>query len=228
MQLLMIEDDQDLCRMLQQHFNTHHFTIDFCHTGEDAMFYILKQTYDLIILDRMLPHKDGLSILAEMRHNHITTPVIMLTAMGTLENRIEGLDRGADDYLIKPFEIGELFARIRALLRRPTPLVHSDILCYSNIQLNILENKLYSPTNTCALSKRETDLLAFFMRNKGQILTRDMLLTRVWGADSFVMDSNLDNFICFLRKRLHYVGSLATLTTIRSVGYKLEDKTCHL
>lgn len=222
MHILMIEDDESLCLMVEEVFAENGFTTDFCHHGADALFYASKRTYDIIILDRMLPEKDGLSILQEIRANNISTPIIMVTALGTLENRIEGLDDGADDYLVKPFEIKELIARIRALARRPNTIVHQDVLHIANITLNVTENKLYSTHTSCILSKRETDLLAFFIRNKNQVLTRDMILSRVWGPDTFVMDSNLDNFICFLRKRLHMVDSHAKIVTLRSVGYTLE------
>lgn len=223
MRILIIEDDKDLCDILSKQLAKKDFLCDICNDGEDAMFYALQQTYDIIILDRMLPQKDGIAILNEIRANNINTPVIMVTAMNTIENRIEGLDSGADDYLVKPFAIEELFARIRALVRRPSNIVNNDILNFSNISLNINETSLHSRDKSCTLSKRETDLLAFFIKNKNIVLTREMILTRVWGADSMVTDSNLDNFICFLRKRLKVVNSDAKIKTIRGTGYRLEE-----
>jgi DNA-binding response OmpR family regulator len=171
----------------------------------------------------MLPGMDGLTILDMLRRNKITTPVIMVTAMGTLENRIEGLDTGADDYLTKPFDIEELLARIRALARRPVKIENLEKLYFSDFCLDTGMMKLIKDKESCNLSKRESDLLTFFIKNQGQILTREMLLNRVWGADSYVTDGNLDNFICFLRKRLKSIHSHATLKTIRSVGYQMED-----
>lgn len=223
MNILLIEDDEDLCTTINDKLKKKDIIVDICTNGGDASFYINKQTYDIIILDRMLPEKDGITILNELRRNNIQTPVIMVTAMNTTLNKIEGLDNGADDYLVKPFEMEELFARIRALTRRPTQMINNTILSISNIKLNVQQNKLFSSTASCTLSRRECDLLNFFIRNKNQVLTRDMILTRVWGADSDVTDSNLDNFIYFLRKRLKIVNSDANLKTIYGIGYRLEN-----
>ena len=223
--ILIIEDDNDLCCIMKTELQKNNFKVDICNDGDDALFYTNIQTYDIIILDRMLPNKDGIEILNEMRKNNICTPVIMVTAMDTIQNKIEGLDSGADDYLVKPFVMEELFARIRALTRRPSQIINNDTLSFSNISLNINQNILESDSAICTISKRESDLLAFFIKNKSQVLTREMILTRVWGADSEVTDSNLDNFICFLRKRLKTVKSKASLKTVRGVGYRLEDDT---
>jgi DNA-binding response OmpR family regulator len=223
MYLLIIEDDKELCSILEYQLKRNQIEADFCYDGADAMFYAGKQTYDIIILDRMLPGMDGLTILDMLRRNKITTPVIMVTAMGTLKNRIEGLDMGADDYLTKPFDIEELLARIRALARRPVKIENLEKLYFSDFCLDTGTMKLIKDKESCNLSKRESDLLTFFIKNQGQILTREMLLNRVWGADSYVTDGNLDNFICFLRKRLKSIHSHVTLKTIRSVGYQLED-----
>ncbi len=223
MYLLIVEDDKNLCSILEYQFKKNNIEADFCHDGADAMFYIEKQSYDIIVLDRMLPGLDGMTILGKLREKQFKTPVLMLTAMGTLQNRIEGLDTGADDYLIKPFDMEELLARIRALARRPVRLESLEQLCFSDFCLNAGKLELARAGESCSISKRESDLLAFFIKNKGQVLTRETLLTRVWGADSFVTDGNLDNFICFLRKRLKSVHSHAAIRTIRSVGYQLEE-----
>lgn len=223
MQILVIEDDKELCTILEYQLKKNGMDVDFCYDGEDAMFYVMKQAYDIIVLDRMLPGVDGLTILSKLRNENIATPVIMLTAMDNLKNRIEGLDTGADDYLTKPFEMDELLARIRALARRPVKIENTDALYFSDFCLDVGKMQLIKDKVSCSLSKRETDLLNFFIKNKGQILTREILLTRVWGANSFVTDGNLDNFICFLRKRLKAIHSQATIKTVRSVGYQLEE-----
>lgn len=223
MRILVIEDDKELCNILEYQLKKHGMEVDFCHDGEDASFYTEKQSFDIIVLDRMLPGIDGITILKNIRKRNIATPVIMVTALGELKNRIEGLDTGADDYLTKPFEIEELLARIRALARRPVTIENLNSHSFSDFILDVGKMQLICGDEFCSLSKRECDLLSFFMKNKGQILTRDMILTRVWGADSFVTDSNLDNFICFLRKRLRSIHSHACIKTIRSVGYQLEE-----
>jgi DNA-binding response OmpR family regulator len=223
MYLLIVEDDKDLCSILEYRLKKNNIEVDFCHEGGDALFYANKQTYDVIILDRMLPGVDGLTILERLRRQNITTPVIMVTAMDTLKNRIEGLDTGADDYLTKPFDVEELLARIRALARRPAKIENFEQQQFSDFMLNAGTMQLVKGKDICSLSKREGDLLSFFIKNKGQILTRDMLLNRVWGADSYVTDGNLDNFICFLRKRLKSIHSRATIKTVRGIGYQLEE-----
>lgn len=223
MYLLIVEDDKNLCSILEYQLKKNKIEADFCHDGADAMFYIEKQSYDILILDRMLPGVDGITLLKRLREKQIKTPVLMLTAMGTLQNRIEGLDTGADDYLIKPFDMEELLARIRALARRPVQLESLERLCFSDFCLDAGKLMLTGEKESCSISKRECDLLTFFIKNKGQVLTRETLLTRVWGADSFVTDGNLDNFICFLRKRFKSIHSRTTIRTIRSVGYQLEE-----
>ncbi|GAA4296794.1 response regulator transcription factor [Anaerocolumna aminovalerica] len=223
MRILVIEDDKELCSILEYQMKKSGMEVDFCHDGEEALLYGTKQTYDVIMLDRMLPGMEGISVLEKLRRNKVSTPVIMVTAMDQIENRIEGLDSGADDYLTKPFEVGELLARIRALARRPSRIESIDELYFSDFYLDLGKMQLIRGEESCGLSKREGDLLAFFIKNKGQILTRELILTRVWGADSFVTDGNLDNFIYFLRKRLKSVHSNATIKTIRSVGYQLEE-----
>lgn len=222
MRILVIEDDIKLCSILEYKLKKSGIEADFCHDGEEAVLYGSKQTYDVIMLDRMLPGMEGITVLEQLRKKKVTTPVIMVTAMDQLKNRIEGLDSGADDYLTKPFEIEELLARIRALARRPA-IIEIDELYFSDFYLDLGKMQLIRGDESCSLSKREADLLAFFIKNKGQILTREIILTRVWGADSFVTDGNLDNFIHFLRKRLKSVHSHATIKTIRSVGYQLEE-----
>lgn len=130
MRILVIEDDKELCSILEHQFKKNMIDVDFCYDGEDALFYAGKQTYDAIVLDRMLPGMDGITILGKLRSLGIGTPILMLTAMGTLKNRVEGLDMGADDYLTKPFEMEELLARIRALARRPVKVQDTDELYF--------------------------------------------------------------------------------------------------
>lgn len=139
--------------------------------GDDAFYYGTSTTYDIIILDRMLPLLDGLSVLQILRRNKITTPVIMVTAMNGINDRIDGLDAGADDYLIKPFDAGELLARIRVLVRRPRELKSNETLTFSNLSLNTDLHTLTAESKTVTLSNKETHLLEFLIRNKGLILT---------------------------------------------------------
>lgn len=221
--ILLVEDDLELCRMMGFWLEQNSYPADICQDSEEAFYYLKRQVYDVVILDRMLPGMDGIMILKSMRKQGITTPVIMVTAMGTLEDRVGGLDAGADDYLVKPFAPEELFARIRALERRPVQMELNRELVYGDVVLNLSNRNLQKGERVVELSKKEMDLLEFFIRNKGQTLTRDLLLNRVWGMDSEVEDGNLDNYIYFLRRRLKQVGSQVNIKTVRSVGYFLEE-----
>jgi DNA-binding response OmpR family regulator len=198
------------------------YTTDCCYTGEHALFYALQQSYDIIILDRMLPVMDGLTILKRIRQEEIYVPIIMVTAMDGLHDRVDGLDSGADDYLVKPFAMEELLARVRALARRPQKIESIELIHYSNLELDIKNQKLKSDLLSCSLSKRETDLFEYFMRNSNQVLPREIILSHVWGPDNFIEEGNLDNYIHFLRRRLKSISSLVQIKTIHSVGYRLE------
>lgn len=217
----MIEDDQDLCLALSVTLKKEGYIVDTCMRGDDAVYYASSSSYDVILLDRMLPLLDGLSVLQILRRNNITTPVIMVTAMNGINDRIDGLDAGADDYLVKPFDIGELLARIRALTRRPRSLDRNTVLNYSNFSLDTGLHTLTSEIKTVTLSNKESCLLEFLMRNSGQILTREQILIRVWGIDAAVEDGNLDNYIYFVRRRLKAANCKAQIKTIHSVGYQL-------
>jgi two-component system OmpR family response regulator len=223
MKILLIEDDEDLCTALSVTLKKEGFDVDISTGGNDAIYYAASASYDIIILDRMLPLLDGLQILQILRKKNITTPVILVTAMSGISDRIDGLDAGADDYLVKPFDIGELLARIRALVRRPRELNNTRTLQFSNLTLNIDLHTLTTEYKTITLSNKETKLLEFLIKNKGQVLTRDQIIARVWGLDDFVEDGNLDNYIYFGRRRLKAANCRAQIKTIHSVGYQLVE-----
>ena len=198
-----MEDDKKLCELLSMQLKSAGYETDCCYDGEDALFYIMEQAHDMILLDRMLP-------------------VIFLTALGQLQDKINGLDAGADDYLVKPFEFEELLARIRCLKRRPAKWKDTSILNAGDISLSLAESILTGPDLSLTLSKRECSLFEVFLSNPGQTLPRSVLLSKVWGPDGDVEDGNLDNYIFFVRRRLKSVGSKLALTTIRGVGYRLD------
>lgn len=222
MRILMIEDDQKLCSLLSLLLKQAGYETDCCHDGADAMFFIREQAHDIILLDRMLPSMDGLTILKKMRAEKIMTPVILITALGQLQDKIDGLDTGADDYLVKPFEPEELLARIRCLKRRPMTWEDTNTLSAGDLTLSLSESSLTGPAQSLTLSKRECSLFEIFMRNPGQTMPRAVLLSRVWGPEGDVEDGNLDNYIFFVRRRLKSFGSALSLTTIRGVGYRLD------
>lgn len=222
MRILIIEDDKSLAETLRFQLEHNHFETDVCYDGEEGLHFIEQQSHDLILLDRMLPVLDGISVLKITREKNISTPVIFVTALGALNEKITGLDCGADDYLVKPFDFEELLARIRCILRRPSKWEGGRPLNFEDISYDAKQKKLYCGSLSCSLSASEGDLLEFFLRNPGQTIPRGSLLARVWGPDAEVEDGNLDNYIYFLRRRLKSVKSTIHLKTVRGIGYQLE------
>lgn len=222
MKILLIEDDIDLSETMKFQLEKEGFQTELCHDGEEGLYLLMEQEHDLVILDRMLPGMDGVTVLKKARQAGVATPVIFLTALGELTDRVIGLDCGADDYLVKPFAYPELFARIRCLLRRPGRWNEENLLKIGDISFDPEINSLKCGKKECTLSKREGRLLEVFVRNPGQVLPRAVLLNKVWGLESDVEEGNLDNYIHFLRRRLRSVGSQTGLKTVRGVGYTLE------
>jgi DNA-binding response OmpR family regulator len=223
MRILLAEDDIQLNQNLTRQLAEHGFTVDSCFDGEEALFYGEQNIYDVILLDRMLPEMEGTQVLKSLRKENITVPVILITALGTLEDKVTGLDLGADDYLVKPFAFEELLARIRCITRRPPVLTASRQLQFLDITLYPEDGKLIGPAGACTLSKKETALLETFLRAKGQTLSRNTLILKVWGPDNDIEDGNLDNYIHFLRRRLSITGSSLKIKTIRGIGYCLPE-----
>ncbi|MDE7319065.1 MAG: response regulator transcription factor [Lachnospiraceae bacterium] len=222
MRILLVEDDEKLNQSLAFQLEAEGFMTDSCRDGEEALYYIGEHIHDLILLDRMLPGLSGTQVLQRMREDGNQTPVILITALGTLDDKVTGLDLGADDYLVKPFAFEELMARIRCVTRRPRKLQLNEQLSLGNITYQTNEKLLTGPEKSCSVSGREGALLETFLRSPGQTLSRTVLLTKVWGMDSDVENGNLDNYIHFLRRRLKTVGSSVRIQTIRGIGYRLE------
>lgn len=223
MHILIIEDDRELCDALRSQLISRNHTADCCHTGSEALYHALSGAYDLILLDRMLPEIDGLSILRSIRQNRISAPVILTTALGSIDDRIEGLDCGADDYLIKPYAIEELLARIRALSRRPKDFSEHTCLSFLDIFFNPDTRIMACNNREQLLSGRKSLLMEFFLRNPNKTLTREQIYARVWGPDGTVEDGNLDTYIYFLRKHLLTLKSRACIRTVHGKGYRLEE-----
>lgn len=221
MRILLAEDDRALNQTLAYQLRHEGFTVDSCYDGEEALFYSEQGIHDIILLDRMLPCLEGTDILAQLRKKGIATPVILITALGALSDKVEGLNLGADDYLVKPFAFEELLARIRCVARRPHTLTDNDTLSVCDITFRIGEGVLKGPAGSCTLSKKEAALFEALLRSRGQTLQRGTLLLKVWGPDSDVEEGNLDNYIHFLRRRLKTVGSVLTIKTVRGIGYSM-------
>ncbi len=221
MRILLVEDDEKLNHSLAFQLEKEGFSVDACMDGEEALYYMEQNIHDLILLDRMIPGISGIKLLQKMRKADNQTPVILITALGTLDDKVTGLDLGADDYLVKPFAFEELMARIRCIARRPRKLLPASKLSYGDITCCLEDNTLIGPSGSCTMSRRESALLEAFLRSQGQPLSRTILLTKVWGMDSDVENGNLDNYIHFLRRRLKSVGSGVQILTIRGMGYRL-------
>lgn len=223
MRILLVEDNIDLCKSLAFQIRKEGFDVDVCHDGEDGLHFIEEQAHDLILLDRMLPILDGIQVLKKARAQNISTPVIFITALGELHDKINGLDCGADDYIVKPFEFEELMARIRCIFRRPVKWESNELLTYGDLSYDAAAKELSRGSKTRSLSKKEGDLIELFLRNSGQTLPRTTILSRVWGPDAGVEEGNLDNYIHFIRRHLTILDSSLTLRTVRGVGYCLEE-----
>ena len=222
MKLLLVEDEKQLSEALQQILIKNKYSVDAVYNGDEGLDYALSDVYDVIILDIMLPKLNGIEILKMIRKRKISTPVILLTAKGSVEDRILGLDSGADDYLPKPFSPDELLARLRALTRRNGDFINENILEFSDIKLNLSTYDMEVNDNSITLTQKEFEILKYFMQRPKLVVSKDDLITKLWGFDSDIEHNNIEVYISFLRKKLAYVESNVKITTIRRVGYRLE------
>lgn len=223
MRLLLVEDEIQLSEALNQILSKNKYLVDVVYNGEDGLDYGLTDIYDVIILDIMLPKLNGLEVLRKLRKENIKTPVILLTAKGEIEDRVKGLDSGGDDYLVKPFSTEELLARLRALTRRQGEIINNNILCFGDIKLNISSYELEGPCNNIKLSLKEFEIIRCFIQRPKMIITKDELISKIWGYDSDAEYNNIEVYISFLRKKLKYIESISNITTVRGVGYKLQE-----
>jgi DNA-binding response OmpR family regulator len=221
MTILVVEDEHKITRFIQRGLEMEHFTVDVAYDGEEALSKIEVNGYDLIILDLMLPKKDGIEVCKEIRGKKIDTPIIMLTARDTVEDRIRGLDEGADDYVVKPFAFGELLARIRALLRREKAVKRSQ-LQIADLVLDPATHEVMRGRSPLQLTSKEYRLLDYLMRRPGQVCTRTMIGEHIWGYN-FTDNSNvIDVTVSNLRKKIDGGQILQLIQTIRNVGYKIK------
>ena len=224
MRVLIVEDEHRLAATLQDLLALEGYTADVCHDGEAGLDNAESGIYDIIILDVMLPKKDGFSVLRELRAWGSTTPVLMLTARSELSDRVEGLDCGADYYLTKPFEPRELLACIRALSRRSPELRQTDEVSFGDLTLSKGSFSLACGERSVHLSRKEFDLCELLMRNHTQVITKDTILLKIWGYESDAEDNNVEVYISFLRRKLTHLKSRVKIRTIRMVGYCLETE----
>ena len=220
MKVLIIEDDKSLARLLQQAVSEAGYSTQVEQDGNIALIVAHGPEFDLILLDVMLPGMDGLEICRQLRADRIYTPVLMITSKDSIDNKVEGLDAGADDYIVKPIAIKELVARMRALLRRGN--APATLLYVANLTLDTASRRASRGGKTILLSSTEYSLLEYLMRNEGQVLTRVMILDHVWQYDFDGNDNVLDVYIGYLRRKIDIRGEIALIRTVRGVGFCIE------
>lgn len=222
MRILIVEDDKKVGRFLEKGLQEEQYAVDICREGADALYYAQTNTYDVIILDIMLPGKDGFTICREMRENSILTPVIMLTAKDTVEDKVSGLSEGADDYLTKPFSFEELLARIRALLRRSQDY-KTKVLKAGDLELDPVRRLVTRSGKKIALTGKEYALLEYLLRNKGRIVTPVMILGHVWDMNYDGVSNVVNVYINHLRKKIDKDSKVKLIKTIRGHGYQIDE-----
>jgi len=229
MKILLIEDDIKISSFIEKALKEQGFIVDSCNDGNQGYLMVFEPGYDLVILDIMLPGKDGLSILRSLRDNKHTVPVILLTARSAVSERIEGLNLGADDYLCKPFYIGELIARITAITRRASGNTLNLINC-NELTLNLITRDVKVADQSIDLTNREFNLLELLIRQPGKVLTRTQILEQVWGYGFDPQTNIVDVYIRRLRNKLNVYDNIPEIETVRGVGYRLkkikDENTC--
>ena len=222
MRLLFAEDEKSLSRAITAILKNNHYEVDAVYDGEEALAYLECGTYDGAILDIMMPKKDGLTVLKEIRRQGINTPVLMLTAKAEIDDRVLGLDSGANDYLTKPFAAPELLARIRAMTRTQMTQ-NTSSLSFGNLSLNQTSFELSSPSGSYQLTNKEFQLLELLMANPGQVISSDRLFEKIWGYESDADPSVIWVYISYLRKKLTALNASVSIRAIRNAGYRLEE-----
>jgi len=224
MRILMVEDEKHLAEALAVILKKHNYSVDLAFDGEYGLDCGLSGIYDLIILDIMLPKRDGLSVLKELRDSGVTTPVLLLTAKGETEDKVRGLDCGADDYLAKPFPTEELLARLRALSRRKGELVPGNILEFGELRFDPQTLNLSSAQGALKLTLKESQLMEILLQRKNTIVSKEYIIEKIWGFDTDAMDGNVEVYISFLRKKLNHIQAAVVIKNIRGAGYILRQE----
>ena len=222
MKILVVEDERDLNRIITKHLKRNNYSVDSCFDGEEALDFVSYSDYDLIITDIMMPNVDGYEFIKRLRESKNNTPVIMLTAKDTLEDKIVGLDSGADDYIVKPFEFDELFVRIRVLMRRNYGLA-TNVIQVDDIVLDISKKQVTRNGVNIGLTGKEYEVLEYLMKNKESILSRDQILNHVWDYDYDGASNIVDVIIKNIRKKLDNGTDKTIIYTKRGLGYFVKE-----
>nr|CAA6823582.1 MAG: response regulator in two-component regulatory system with PhoQ [uncultured Thiotrichaceae bacterium] len=223
MNILLVEDDTTTASFIQKGLNEQGYVVDHVADGESGLHLGLNNPYDAMIIDRMLPEMDGLSIIRMLRKQDITTPVLILSALGEVDNRVEGLQAGGDDYLVKPYAFSELHARLQALLRRAQPTQEQTVLKLADLEMDLMKRQVKRADTLLNLQPREFTLLEYLLRNTGQVVTRTMLLEKVWDYHFDPQTNVIDVHISRLRGKIDKGFNPPLLHTIRGAGYILHD-----
>lgn len=222
MHVLVIEDERKVASFIQRGLEAEHYSVDIAYDGEEGLTQLFDGSYDLVILDVMLPKRDGLSVLREARRRKVQTPILLLTARDTLVDKVAGLDQGADDYLTKPFAFEELLARVRALLRRGAP-TQSTTLTLADLSLDPATRQVTRAGKKLDLTAKEFALLEFFLRNPGRVLSRVLIAQHVWGVDFDTFTNVIDVYVKYLRKKIDADFEPKLIHTVRGAGYVLKE-----
>ncbi|WP_420547990.1 response regulator transcription factor [Curvivirga sp.] len=221
MRILVIEDESDVADFIAKGLMENGFAVDIANDGQNGLFLATEEAYDVVVLDRMLPKISGLSLLKLLRENDIQVPVLILSALGDVDNRVEGLRSGADDYMVKPFSISELVARIHVLLKRSGPFSSESSLQVADLTMDLLTRRVERQGKLIELKPREFQLLEYMMRHAGQVVTRTMILEHVWDYNFDPQTNVIDVHISRLRKKLNSDFEGELLHTVRGAGYRL-------
>lgn len=224
MRILIVEDEEKLAQALKESLEYERFDVDIAYTGEEGFFLVNERHFDLILLDVMLPGRDGFDVLSTLRKRNLQTPVIILTAKDTVEDRVLGLDRGADDYLVKPFAVPELLARVRAMLRRGR--TDSEVvLKAADLEMNLVTRDVLRGGQAIELTAKEFELLEYLLRRQGTVVTREMLARDVWNVSvrAVPLDNVIDVHMTRLRKKIDQGFACPAIHTIRGVGFILRE-----
>ena len=224
MKILIIEDEYSLADAIAETLPKENYTTKIITNGEDGEDEALTGIYDLILLDVMLPKKDGFEILKKLKNEKITTPIIMITAKSELSNKLKGLENGVEDYITKPFHMRELIARIKIVLKRFSNIEDDNVLEYSDLKLDLSTGKMSSNDNEISINGKELELLEILLLNKNQIVTKEMIINKIWGYENNAEYNYVEVYASFLRKKLKLLKSKVKIKAIRGTGYKMEEE----
>ena len=224
MKILIIEDEYSLADAISETLQREKFQVNIITNGEDGENEALTNIYDLILLDVMIPKKDGFEILTNLRKEKVQTPIIMLTAKSEISDKLNGLENGADDYITKPFHMRELVARVKVILKRKINVEDTNVLEYSDLKLDLGTGKMSVNDTEIAINGKELDLIEILLINKNQIVNRELLVNKIWGYNSETEYNNVEVYVSFLRKKLKLLKSKVKIKAVRGIGYKLEEE----